>query len=87
MRAEPDQAARLLEVWADRPIEFDASRIGVPTLIVHGTEDTIAPIDYSRRLSQEIADVELVVLDGTGHVPTLTRPRIVAEAIDRRFPS
>ncbi|MBV9413017.1 MAG: alpha/beta hydrolase [Acidimicrobiia bacterium] len=87
MRAEPEQAARLIEMWGDRTIEFDAGRIAVPTLIIHGAEDKIAPIDYSRRLSAQIPDVELIVLDDTGHVPTLTRPRAVAEAIDRRFPS
>jgi len=87
MRAEPDQAARLTEAWGDRPIEFDAARIAVPTLIIHGADDKIAPIDYSRRLSEQIPDAELIVLDGAGHVPTLTRPHVVAEAIDRRFPS
>lgn len=87
MRADPDQAARLIEMWGDRPIEFDAARIAVPTLIVHGADDTIVPIDTSRRLSEQIPDVELIVLDGTGHVPTLTRPHAVAEAIDRRFPA
>lgn len=87
MRAEPEQAARLIEVWSDQPIEFDAARIAVPTLIIHGADDKIAPIDNSRRLAEQIADVELIVLGGIGHVPTITRPHVVAEAIDHRFPS
>jgi pimeloyl-ACP methyl ester carboxylesterase len=28
----------------------------------------------------------LVILDGVGHVPTMTRPQEVMAAIDRRFP-
>lgn len=87
MRAEPDQAARLMEVWADSTVEFDAARIAVPTLVIHGVDDRIAPIDNSRRIADLIPDVELMTLEGVGHVPTMTRPHVVAEAIDRRFPA
>ena len=87
LRAEPEQAARLLEMWQDEAVgAVDPRRIGALTLIVHGTEDVIVPIEQGRSLAELIPDAELVVLDGVGHVPTMTRANDVAAAISRRFP-
>jgi pimeloyl-ACP methyl ester carboxylesterase len=85
LRAEPEQAAQLTEVWRDAPA-IDATQVTIPTLLVHGTADVIAPIDYARTLAEEIPDAQLVELAGTGHVPPMIRPRDVAEAIERRYP-
>ncbi|MGH2933850.1 MAG: alpha/beta fold hydrolase [Gaiellaceae bacterium] len=86
LRADPEQAARILEMWDDDGVtDVDAGRIEAPTVIVHGTEDAIAPIGTSRRLNGLIPDVELLELAGVGHVPTMTRPDDVVEAIQRRF--
>ncbi len=86
LRAEPEQAARLLEMWQDAPTS-DPSKITVPTLIVHGAADAIAPLEYARTLSQLLPDAELIVLHGVGHVPTMTRPHEVVDAICWRFPA
>jgi non-heme chloroperoxidase len=46
----------------------DLPRIDVPTLVVHGTEDRILPIDATaRRLPALIADCTLVEIDGGPH--------------------
>ena len=87
MRAEPEQAARLTEMWGDAPVGLDPTQLAVPTLIIHGAEDLIAPVAHSRSLAEQIPDAELLVLEGVGHVPTMTRPHVIAEAIDRRFPA
>ena len=86
LRAEPEQAARLVEMWQDDDVPtIDKRRIMQPTLIIHGTEDVIIPIESSRALAQLIPDSQIVELDGCGHVPTMTRPREVYEAISSRF--
>lgn len=85
LRAEPEQAARLLEMWHDDVPAIDISGITQPTLILHGTEDVIVPIESSRALTELIPDSQLVELSGCGHVPTMTRPDEVYEAISRRF--
>lgn len=86
LRADPEQAARILEMWDDDGVpDVDATGIEAPTLIVHGTADAIAPIETSRRLGELIPDVELLELEGVGHVPTMTRPDEVVAAILRRF--
>lgn len=86
LRAEPEQAARLLEMWQDDDVPaIDTRGIMQPTLIIHGNEDVIVPIESSRALADLIPDSELVELSGCGHVPTMTRPSEVYEAISRRF--
>jgi pimeloyl-ACP methyl ester carboxylesterase len=79
-RAEPEAAARLLEGCYGE--SADLSKIAVPTLIIHGTKDTIVSPDIATHLATEIADAELHLLDGAGHVPTVTRPDQVVEIID-----
>jgi pimeloyl-ACP methyl ester carboxylesterase len=86
LRAEPEQAARIVEMWRDEAVpDLDARAITVPTLIIHGTADAIVPIDESRELAARLPDVELLEFEGTGHVPTMTRPDEVVAAIQRRF--
>jgi pimeloyl-ACP methyl ester carboxylesterase len=87
MRAEPEQAARLIEMWQDDDVpEFDVEQITQPTLIIHGTEDVIVSIESSRKLNELIPDSKLVELSGCGHVPTMTRPKEVYEEILKYFP-
>jgi pimeloyl-ACP methyl ester carboxylesterase len=86
LRAEPEQAARLIEIWQETDVPLiDKTKIMQPTLIIHGTEDVIVPIESSRALRELIPNSELVELSGCGHVPTMTRPREVYEAILKRF--
>jgi pimeloyl-ACP methyl ester carboxylesterase len=86
LRAEPDQAARIVEMWGDEAVpDVDPAQIHVPTLILHGTADAIVPIEESRRLAERLPDAELVEFEGSGHVPPMTRPDEVVEAILRRF--
>ena len=86
LRAEPEQAARMLEMWEDDDVpELDPERIGIPVLIVHGTDDALVGVDSSRELATRLPDVELVVLERAGHVPTVTQPSEVVAAIYGRF--
>jgi pimeloyl-ACP methyl ester carboxylesterase len=86
LRAEPEQAARIIEMWGDEGVpDVDPREIDVPTLILHGTADAIVPIDGSRRLAELLPDAELVEFEGSGHVPPMTRPDDVVEAILGRF--
>ena len=86
LRAEPEQAARIIEMWRDDDVrDLDPRELGLPVLIVHGTADAIVPVEHGRRLAELLPDAELVELEGTGHVPTMTRPDDVVAAIRRRF--
>jgi len=63
-------------------VTVDLSRVSVPTLVIHGADDAIVPLAIGRAVAAAISNSELVVLPNAGHVPTLTRPAEVVEAID-----
>jgi pimeloyl-ACP methyl ester carboxylesterase len=80
LRSDGESAARLLETAvSERP---PAERVQAPTLIVHGDRDVIVPLDDARELHRRMPESQLVILPGAGHVPTLTRPREVVDAVD-----
>ena len=63
----------------------------MPVLVLHGRRDAIVPIEASYQLASLLPDVELIVAEDAGHVPTVTRPAWVAERISewmaRRTPA
>jgi non-heme chloroperoxidase len=60
----------------------DLPKIGVPTLVVHGTEDRILPISATAdRLPHLIADVRLVRVEGGPHNIGWTHPEEVNRAL------
>lgn len=46
------------------------SKIRVPTVILHGSEDPIFPPDHGKALSQKIENSKYFLVDGMGHVPS-----------------
>lgn len=77
--AGPDAAVRMSAAHAG--IAPDLAAIAVPTLVVHGALDAIAPVAGARELAATVPDAHLVVLDDAGHVPLLTRPREVVDTL------
>ncbi|MCU0264977.1 MAG: alpha/beta hydrolase [Actinomycetia bacterium] len=77
--AGPEAAVRMTAVHAG--VAPDLAAVPVPTLVVHGALDAIAPLAGAHELAAAIPDARLVVLDDAGHVPILTRPRQVADAV------
>lgn len=43
------------------------NEINAPTLVIHGTDDTIIPYEHGIHLSEVIPNAVLVTLEGTGH--------------------
>jgi 3-oxoadipate enol-lactonase len=48
--------------------------IKAPTLIIVGEEDILIPIKYSKLLNQGIKGSRLVIMKGSGHVPSIEKP-------------
>lgn len=80
-RASPEAAIALRIVGAETNVAGDIARVLQPTLVLHGALDRIVPLDRARELVRALSKAELVILDDAGHVPTLTRPIEVANAI------
>lgn len=54
-----------------------------PALVLHGTEDTLIPVESGRELARAIPGARLVELPGCGHLPHLERPREVLAELAR----
>jgi pimeloyl-ACP methyl ester carboxylesterase len=54
--------------------------IAVPTVVVWGEKDRVVPLKMGKHLSY-VLDRELVVLEGTGHMPMWERPSSVLRAL------
>lgn len=76
MRAtSPEGAAAALRGRAERPDYRDlVSRVGVPSLVVVGTDDDYTPVDEAEALHRLMPGSVLAVVDGAGHLPNLELP-------------
>ncbi len=67
--ASPDRTSRLNE-------------IKVPTLVIHGTEDAILPLDHGIAVADGITDSKRMIMEGVGHeIPEELLPEIINEIV------
>lgn len=79
------QAARSLVVLHTRDRRRLLKRIqaiDVPTLLIQGAADRLAPLTAAQQLARMRPDWAFTVLDGVGHLPTLEDPRRLVSVID-----
>jgi pimeloyl-ACP methyl ester carboxylesterase len=84
-RAEPAAAIQLYECLYGIDLRPQVSAIELPALILHGEQDRLVPLSAAQWLAVKMPQAHLQILTGAGHVPTVTRPRLVAEAINEFF--
>lgn len=79
------RAAALVESFYSVDIRNRLGGLEMPTVVIHGELDAMptSPLAAAEEMAQSIPAAELLILAETGHVPTLTRPAAVAEAITR----
>ena len=57
--------------------------INLPTLVIHGTEDAILPLDHGQAISDGIQYSELMIMEGVGHeLPEELNDEIVAKLVE-----
>ncbi|GAA4465932.1 alpha/beta hydrolase [Phytohabitans houttuyneae] len=71
---------------AAEPVSRPEQRIGVPTTVLWPEHDPLFPVDWSDRLGQFFADLQIQHVDG-GHFLPLECPREFAVAVGRRLSS
>lgn len=59
----------------------DLDSLSIPTLLVHGAEDPLFPVTWSKRAADRLPEAELAVLEGCGHWPTRERPERFTELL------
>jgi 3-oxoadipate enol-lactonase len=57
------------------------SQIAMPTLVIHGTEDRLLPVQNGRLIASLIPGARLEILDGVGHLFFWERPERSAELV------
>ena len=56
--------------------------INLPTLVIHGTEDPILPLDHGMALADNIAGATMLIMEGVGHeIPEALMPEIVSKML------
>lgn len=73
-----------LAIMADADLSDLLPHVSVPTLLIWGQSDVRSPLTVARQFEEAIADAELVVIAGAGHMSNLERPEHVNDAI-RQF--
>jgi pimeloyl-ACP methyl ester carboxylesterase len=56
-------------------------RIATPTLVIHGTEDRLLPVQNGRLIASRIPGAQLEIFDGVGHLFFWERPERSAELV------
>lgn len=87
--APPELLAEVTDIMAEiRPAGYRAAAIGlgstdltgqlacikVPTLVIHGAEDTVVPPAVGRALAAAIAGAQFVLVDEAGHLSNQEQP-------------
>jgi len=60
---------------------FELEKIGVPTHVVVGDEDTLTPPATSREMARRIPGARLTVIEGAGHLSNLEQPETFNRAV------
>jgi pimeloyl-ACP methyl ester carboxylesterase len=84
-RATPEAAIALYRIAGSVDLRPDLPRITQPTLVLHGEADRLVSLETARSLAATLPNAKLTILNGAGHVPTMTRPQEVARAINAFF--
>lgn len=65
---DPDGVARQMAAVAGTPFDPELhGRIKAPTLVIHGSEDALVPLDRGADLARRIPGAHLQIVDGMGH--------------------
>lgn len=55
--------------------------LSAPTVVIHGADDPLIPVDNGRMLAERVPDARYVELDDCGHMPPWEHPLAVAQAL------
>ncbi len=66
--------------WDDAPRHL--ARVRCPALVIHGTADTTLELESVKAVAASIPGARLVLLEGLGHRPDISRPAIVNPMLD-----
>lgn len=78
----PGMARQLVAVAASADRTALLARVTAPTLVLHGRDDPLVPVECGVDLAKKIAGAQLEVIDGMGHdMPAELIPRLAASIV------
>lgn len=84
-RSTQAAAIQLYECMLGMDLRPQISQISQPTLVLHGDADAFVELAEAEWLAAHLTTSHLHILKGAGHVPSVTRPREVADVINQYF--
>ena len=82
LKTSPEGMVGALMGMRDRPDSTPTlGLIQVPTLVIHGADDQIVPLDEARAVAAAFREARLEVIPGAGHLPNLERPEKYNHAV------
>ena len=64
----PEGVARqLAAVMAQKNRKHHLGSVAVPTLVIHGADDPLVPVEGGKDTAEAIPGAELIIIDGMGH--------------------
>lgn len=85
MRPGKEVAVQHMQIMSQGEGNVPIQDIKIPTLVIYGSLDSPSVIENSKYLVNIIPNAELKLVEGAGHVPVVTKPFEVVEAIEKRF--
>jgi pimeloyl-ACP methyl ester carboxylesterase len=82
--SDPQTVAEAFDASLSTDVTQYASALTMPVLVIAGQQDEIAPAPGQHTFVAQLADAELVMLDGVGHLVHYEQPANAADAL-RRF--
>jgi pimeloyl-ACP methyl ester carboxylesterase len=80
-KAGLDYMPKLAALFAKLDLPRAAPRVTVPTLLIYGGRDRIAPVEHGRELEQALPRAKLLVLPGETHFTTLLSRKTTASVL------
>jgi pimeloyl-ACP methyl ester carboxylesterase len=80
--ASPSMARRVLEALAQLDARDILPAVGVPTLILHRTDERVAPVEGARYMAERIPHSRLVELEGADHLPMLGDSDAIVDEVE-----
>lgn len=77
----PERALTVLCSIFQSDHRADLAGVKCPTLIIQSSEDLAVPVDVAHYLRMNIEDSELALIEAMGHLPHVSAPDAVAEAV------
>ena len=57
--------------------------INIPTLVIHGTEDAILPLDHGQAIADGIQNAEMMIMEGVGHeLPEELNDEVISRLVE-----